>query len=157
MRHAAKLNRNLRGLPGKPLPGTEVERHPLPAPVVEEQPERHKCLRLGIRQYAVFFAIARYFLAANQTLAVLPTDDALMDGVSVNWTNGMEHIHFLVANLIGIEGNHWFHGHETQELHQVILHHVTQRPRMVVIAPTIFDPHLFGGGDGHILYIPPAP
>jgi hypothetical protein len=36
----------------------------------------------------------------------------------------MEHVHFLVANLVGIEGDHRFHGHETEQLHQMILHHV---------------------------------
>lgn len=39
----------------------------------------------------------------------------------------------------------------------MILHHVAQRTRMVVIAPPMFDPHLFSGGDGHILYVSPVP
>lgn len=103
MRHAAELDDNFRSLPGKPLPGAEVERHALPAPVVEEQPERDKCLGLRIRRHPVFFAVTRNSFASEPTLALLPTDDALMDGVSVNRTDGVGHIHFLVANLIGID------------------------------------------------------
>ena len=75
----------------------------------------------------------------------------------VNRTNGVEHVHFLVANLVGVEGDHRFHGHETEQLHQVILHHVAQRTRAIVIAAAMFDTHLFGGGDGHIIHITPVP
>ena len=69
----------------------------------------------------------------------------------------MEHIDFLVANLIGIERNHRFHGHQTEELHQVILHHVAQRSRLVVIAAAMPYTQRFGHGDRHIVHVTPVP
>src|SRR5512140_424329 len=98
MRHSAKLDRNLRCLPGKPLPGAEVERHPLPAPVIEEQSERDKGLGLGIRRHAVFLAVTGNFLAADPTRAVLAPHDTLMDGVPANGTNRVENVHLLAAS-----------------------------------------------------------
>ena len=77
MRHSAKLDRNFRGLLRKPLPGAEVERHALPAPVVEEQPERDKRLSLGIRRHTVFFAVARSGEASTCT-SPLPGKLAVM-------------------------------------------------------------------------------
>ena len=80
-----------------------------------------------------------------------------MNRARANRPQGMEHIHFLVANLIGIERDHRFHGHETEELHQVILHHVAQGSRVVVIAAAMPDAHLFGHGDGHVVHVTPVP
>src|ERR1043165_4621261 len=100
MWHSAKLNRNFRGLPGKPLPGAEVERHSLPAPVIQEQPERDKGLGLGIRRHSIFLAVTGNSLAADPTRAVLAPHNALMDIVPVNRTNRVENVHFLVANLV---------------------------------------------------------
>ena len=39
----------------------------------------------------------------------------------------------------------------------MILHHVAERSCVVVIVPTMFDPHFFSDGDGHILHIAPVP
>src|SRR5665648_65201 len=79
--------------------------------------------------------------------AILPPHDALLNRATRNRTHGVEHVHFLVANLIGIERDHRLHRHETKELHQVILHHVAQRSRVVVIAATMFDPCLLYTSD----------
>ena len=65
-----------------------------------------------------------------------------MDRIAVNRTNGVQHIDFLIADLIGIEGDHRFHGDQTEQLHQMILHHVAQGARMVVIAAPVLHPHL---------------
>ena len=80
-----------------------------------------------------------------------------MDGVPVNRTNGMKDIDFLVADLVGLEGDHWLHRYETEQLHQVILHHVTQGSGVIVIAASMFDPDRFDSGDGDAIHITPVP
>src|ERR1035441_3301588 len=157
MRHSAKLDRNLRGLSGEPLAGAEVEWHALPAPVIDEQPERDKRLGLRIRQHPVFFAVTRNLLATDPTRAVLAAHNALVDGVPGNRTNSVENVHLLVPNLVGFEGNHGFHRHQTEQLHQVILHHVTKGPGVVVIAAPMLDPDGLYRGDGDTFYITPVP
>ena len=89
--------------------------------------------------------------------AVLPAHNALVDGVPGYRTNSVENVHLLVPNLVGFEGDHRFHGHQTEQLHQVILHHVTQGPGVVVIAAPMFDPDRFDRGDGDTFNITPVP
>jgi hypothetical protein len=69
----------------------------------------------------------------------------------------MEHIHFLVADFVGLKGHHRLHRHETEQLHQMILHHVAQRAGVVVIAAAMFHAHGFGDGDGHIINVATIP
>ena len=40
-----------------------------------------------------------------------------------------------------------FHGHQREQLHHVVLHHVAQRARVVVVAAASFDAQRFGDGD----------
>jgi hypothetical protein len=69
----------------------------------------------------------------------------------------VQHIHFLVANLVGFEGDHRFHGHQTEQLQHVILHHVAQCTGPIVIAAAMFHADLFGNSDGHVVHITPVP
>jgi hypothetical protein len=39
----------------------------------------------------------------------------------------------------------------------VILHHVAQGSRVVVIAAPMPDAHVFGHGDGHVVHVTPVP
>ena len=75
----------------------------------------------------------------------------------MNRTGGVEHVHLLVANLVGLEGDHRLHRHQTEQLHQVILHHVAQRSGVIVITAAVLDAHGFGDGDGHIINVATIP
>ena len=89
--------------------------------------------------------------------AILPAHGAFAHRVSVYRPHRVQHVHLLVANFIGIERDHRFHGHETEKLHQVILYHVAQGPRMVVIGATMPYAHLFSHGNGHVIHVTPVP
>jgi hypothetical protein len=80
-----------------------------------------------------------------------------MHPVIRNGPHRVQHVHFLVANLVGVEGHHRFHGHQAEQLHQVILHHVAQGAGPIVIAAAMFHAHFFGDGDGHVVHITPVP
>ena len=69
----------------------------------------------------------------------------------------MQDIHLLVADLVGIEGDHRLHRHQAEQLHQMVLHHVAQRPGMIVIAAAMLDAHGLGDGDRHIIDVAPVP
>ena len=131
-----------------------------------ELPASASCLQTTLRPRMFLFltemirplpAITAHFFAIEGAAAILPAHDAFTHGVGANRPHGMEHIDFLVANLIGIESDHRFHGHKTKELHQVILHHVAQRAGLVVIATAMPDTHCFGHGDSHIVNVTPVP
>ena len=80
-----------------------------------------------------------------------------MDGVRANGPDGVQHVHFLVADLVGVEGDHRLHGHQAEQLQQMILHHVAQRAGAIVIAAAVFHAHLFGHRDRHVVHVAPVP
>jgi hypothetical protein len=59
-------------------------------------------------------------------------------------TDRVQDIHLLIADFVGLEGHHRLHRHETEQLHQMILHHVPERARVIVVAAAIFHAHGFG-------------
>jgi len=65
----------------------------------------------------------------------------------------VEHVDFLVANLIGRERHRRLHRHKTHDLEQVVLNHVAQGARIVVIGSAMADAHRLGHGDLHIVDI----
>ena len=157
MRHRAKLDGDFRSLLGQPFARAQVERDVLPAPIVEVQPQC--CERLGLRvgRHAGFLAVAGYPCAGDVAGAILSAHGALRDRVGMNRTDRMEHVHFLVADLVGVEGDHRLHRDEAEQLHQMILHHVAERACLVVVFAAMLDAHGFGDGDSHIVHIASVP
>ena len=138
MRHGAELDADFRSLAGHALARAQIEWHILPAPVVHEQPQRRVGFGLGIGRHAVFLAVPAQFL----------------------WRNGpdrVKNVDFLVANLVGVERHHRLHRHQAEQLQQVVLHHVAQRARAIVITAAMFHAHFFGHRDGHVVHIAPVP
>ena len=103
VRHRAKLNGDFRCLLGQALPGAQIKRHVLPAPVVEEQLQCDKRLRPGIARHAVFFAITGRLFSVGVAGTILSAHRALRDRVALNRTGRMEHVRLLVADLVGVE------------------------------------------------------
>ena len=75
----------------------------------------------------------------------------------MNRTGGVEHVHLLVADLVGLKGDHRLHRDETEQLHEMVLHHVAERAGVIVVAAAMLDAHRFGDGDGHIVDVAPVP
>ncbi len=59
----------------------------------------------------------------------------------------MQHFHFLVANRVGSERAGWLHGRQRQQLHQVILEHVAQDARLLIVFAASLDANRFRGRD----------
>ncbi len=62
-----------------------------------------------------------------------------------------EYLEFFIAHRIGVQRVGRFHRHQTQQLQQVVLHHVAQRAGVVVIVGTAFHAQAFGHGDLHVV------
>ena len=73
------------------------------------------------------------------------------DRVTLDGTHGMQHLHLLVAHLRGVEGDGRLHRRQTQQLHHVVLHHVAQRARGIVVGAPPFHPEVLGHGDLHVV------
>ena len=71
--------------------------------------------------------------------------------------DGTQHVHFVGADLIGVEGNRRLHGDQRKDLQQVVLDHIAQCPGMIVIPAPVFHSHLLGHRDLHVVDIAPVP
>ena len=137
--------------------GSQVKGDTLPAPIVHEQLYSGEGFDIGARGDARLFAISDGVGAVYPAGGVLPARRVLVDRVFVDRTQGMEHIHFLATDIIGVVGHRRFHGDQTQNQHQVILHHVTQRAGVLVIAGTMLDSQRFRDCDRDMIDIAAIP
>ena len=110
-----------------------------------------------MRRYASFLAVAEHFPPVEPAPAILPTHGIFGNRTGADRPYRVEHVNLLVSYLIGIERHHRFHGHQTEELHQVILYHVAEGPRVLVIASPMPNAGFFGHRDCHVIDIATVP
>jgi hypothetical protein len=70
--------------------------------------------------------------------------------VGVNFFQRAQHLQLLVAHGVRRDRGRRFHRHDAQQLQQVVLQHVAQRARGVVVTEAVADADLFGDGDLHV-------
>jgi hypothetical protein len=140
-RHVFQLHRNLAGTLGQLLPGAEEERHARPSPVVDEDPERHERFSARVRLDTGFFEIA----------GVLPPDDRGIGRCGLDRSHRLQHLELFVAHDIGRQRMWRLHRDQSQELQQVVLHHVSQRASLFVVAGTRANPFFLGDRNLHVI------
>ena len=100
--------------------------------------------------------VARHLLAAGKTLGVLGADGVTV-GADAQRLNGLEELDLLVADMLGGKGARLFHRDQREELHRVVLQHVTRGAAAVVIAAAGADAEFFGDGDLHVVDVATVP
>ena len=68
-----------------------------------------------------------------------------------------EQLHLLVANHLGMEVRRRLHAHDRDQLHDVVLHDVAERTRLLVVRATTLDADLLGDGDLDVIDVLPVP
>jgi hypothetical protein len=74
---------------------------------------------------------------------VLP-EDGILESDRRDRAQGL---HFLLADRVSLKRRRHFHRDERQQLREMALHHVAQRPGLLVVAGPLLDPELLGDGD----------
>ena len=69
----------------------------------------------------------------------------------------MDHFHFFVANAVRAQIARRFHRDKTKQLEQMVLHHVAQRARALVITSATFDPERFRGRNLDVINVTRVP
>ena len=62
----------------------------------------------------------------------------------IDWSQRFDNFDLLVADALSFKRVGGLHRHQTQQLHQVVLHHIAQLPDTVVVSPATFYAHLLG-------------
>ena len=92
-------------------------------------------------------SIGGYSPPFDLSSSVLSEDDVVM----LHRFDGTQHLHLLVADRVGIECHGGFHRSQCQQLCQVVLHHVAERARLLVIPRASFNAKFLGHGNLHAL------
>ena len=72
-------------------------------------------------------------------------------GRVINNPQGSDHLHLLIPNVVGGHGIRRLHGDQTEQLHQVILQHVSQLSDLIVIRKTTINADGFRHRDLHMV------
>ena len=131
---------------GETLSGAQIERDAGPSPIGDLGLDRDERLRgaVGVLDLAD--------IAGNRTIgagtgAVLAANGERAGIGIVDRLQAAQHLQLLVAHRIRVHVRRRLHGDEAEKLHDVVLHHVAQRPGGVVVAAAALDAEAFGDGD----------
>src|SRR5207253_1349225 len=105
---------------GQSLPGPQEERYACPTPVVDEDLERDERFGSRLPDNAVLIAIRDHRLSELEAGAILSTNDVLADGVALYRSERLQHFELFVANDIVVERVGRLHGHEREQLEQMV-------------------------------------
>ena len=142
-RGLAQFDQRLQRGHRQPLAGPHVERHPRPAPGLDREPAGHERLDRRVGGDALLLAVA-LVLAAH-------------DRAGVERGHRLEHLELLVAQGVGGRADGRLHRQHRDHLHQMVLHHVAQRPDALVEPAPPFDAELLGHGDLHAAHVVAVP
>ena len=96
-------------------------------------------------------------IAVDPAPRVLPAHRVRERVVGVHGAHGPQELHLLVADRLGAEVRRSLHAQDGEQLHDVVLDDVAQRPRLLVEAGAGLDADGLGDGDLHVVDVLPAP
>ena len=71
--------------------------------------------------------------------------------------NGLPHLQLFAAHALRFKARRRLHGHEAQQLHHVVLHHVAQRAGLLVERPAAFHAQRLRRRDLHVVDVVAIP
>ena len=125
---AAEVDDDVSGAGGQTLPGAQIEGHPLPAPVVDVQPDGHEGLRARVVGDALLLSVAGDMFSVDRTAGVLPEHHVLRG----QRTNRAQDLRLLVAHEARLQRGRQLHGGDAEQLDEVVLQDVSERAHPVV-------------------------
>ena len=130
----------------------QIKGHTRPSPVIDMRFNCDESLRITTLSFApILVEISGYRLAVYHTLTVLPAHHMILDARNINRPQCLNDFDLLIANTLGLKRVGRLHRHETQKLHEMVLHHVAQLTHAVVVSPTALDTHLFSDRDLNVV------
>ena len=157
MRHALELDRDLGDPLRQPLSRPDVERNPRPSPVVDREPDRRVGGRPRIRLHFLLGPISGHRLAPDDAGPVLAPHRPVVDVLFAERPDRLEHLDLLRAHGVRLEGDRRLHRRQTEELEEMILEHVANDARLLVIAGAVLDADGLGDGDLHVVHVAVVP
>ncbi len=143
----------------QPLPGADVEGHARPAPVLDL--ELHGRVGLGLRAAAAPWARSgRPATPLRRPPRPRRTGRAPCAGCTSSGVIGRmasSTFTFSLRTASAASDGGRLHGHQREELEDVVLDHVADHARLVVVVAPLLHPQLLGHGDLDVVDVAPVP
>ncbi len=116
-----------------------------------QRDERFRPARLVSVVLAQVGLIARHGSALDRARRVLAAHREVADLMRLDRAQRAQHLELLVADGVGVERHRLIHREKAQKLQHVVLHHVAQCARAVVVAAAPLDADGLGDRDLHVV------
>ena len=157
VRRLPELDGDLGSPPWQALARAQIERHVLPAPVVDHEADGAVGRRRAVGRHVRLLPVAGDRLAVDRARAVLAAHRVVVHHGGRDRPDGAEHLDLLVAHGVGAEGDRRLHGHQREELQQVVLEHVAHHARFLVVPAPMLHAHALRRGDLHVVHVLAVP
>ncbi|MCY1173104.1 hypothetical protein D9M73_132550 [compost metagenome] len=157
MRHWLELDDDLRSAPRHAFAGAQIERHARPAPVVDVRLDGNESFGIAVVVDVLFKVVGRHFLAADTPGTILATYRLVLHILAGDWLEGAQDFHLFVAYRFCLELRGWLHGHQAQQLQQVVLQHVANSPGAIVVGTAVFYAQCLANADLDMVDLVVAP
>src|SRR5215471_16805498 len=134
MRHRSEAHDDFLAIPFHRLAGAQSEAGPRPAPAIELQRHLGEGLGAMFGSYSVFLDVGRDVTITHPPGPVAGSASTDGDGIVVEWAHRTQNVDLAVAQISLPQAERRLHRHQAEELQEMVLHHVLERPDVVVIA-----------------------
>ncbi|MNN19597.1 hypothetical protein D3C81_1328430 [compost metagenome] len=157
MGHRLELDDDLRRASRHAFAGAQVKGHAGPAPIVDLGLHGDEGLGVAVVVHVFFEVVRRHFLTTDASGAILAAHGLVLHVLAGNGLEGTQNLHFLVPHGFGLELRRRLHGHQAQQLQQVVLQHVAGRAGAVIVASAVLYTQGFADADLHVVDLAVAP
>jgi len=147
----AELDAHFTGAERERLARAQVERDSGPAPVIHQQLESDESLDVRVPRDSFLVAVSRDLPAGDFTGGVLTAHHLAGHIQRVHGPDRAEQLHLFVTDRLGLERDRRLHGHERENLQEMILNHVPQSAGLLVVSAASAHAHRLAHGDLHVV------
>lgn len=138
-----ELDDNLGAAAGEAFAGADIERCAGPAEIVDAELHGDEGLGAGVLRDVELFAVAGDFFTVDGARAILAEDDVVAQGICCERCDRLDDLELFLADGFGGQADRRLHGDHREDLQDVVLDHVANRPGMFVIATAGANAELF--------------
>src|SRR5262245_18556483 len=155
--HRPEVHGDLTPLSAQGLAATQHERHASPPPVVHPQRDLGKGFRAARRVDPCLVHVVWDRACSDVARAVAGADGVLLDLLRGEAADGPQDVDLAIAQGALVQGERGLHAHQAEELEQVVLDHVLERPCPVVVGRAPFQGEALVPDDLHPLDVLAVP
>src|SRR5271155_887254 len=134
----------------QPFPRAEIEGNSSPSPIGDAKFESHEGFRVAML-LADVLQVPWNRAAIGKASAILAAHGESRHVRFIDWQQRLQHFQLFIAQRIGPERIRRLHRNKAKELHHVVLDHIADGARFLIVTAAPFDAECLGDGDLHVI------